>query len=255
MYFAGVDIGSSYCKCVILNESEIEAKAINAIEGDPQRISTKMLKSILSSLKIKEKEVKFIVTGRNRKKFPFKNEEKTEVLCIAKGSFDLLPSVRTMVDMGALTNKAIKINDNGKVMEYVINDKCASGSGMFLELVAKALEMDISELGENASLSKSPLTITSQCSIFGESEVIYLVNEGESELDITAGVCNSIGGQVYSLLKRIRMEEDVALVGGVANNSQIRRNLEQRLDLPLKQFQINPSYVAAYGAALYAKDL
>ncbi len=255
MYSVGVDLGSSYCKCVVINDGEIKTKVINAIKGDPQSISKKIIKDILSSLKIKEKEIKFVTTGRNRKKFPFKNEERTEVLCIAKGSYDLIPSIRTMVDMGALTNKAIKINDNGKVMEYVINDKCASGSGMFLELVAKALEMNISELGERATAAKNPLTITSQCSIFGESEVIYLVNEGKDELDIAAGVCNSIGGQVYSLLKRVRMEEDVALVGGVANNSQIRRNVEQRLEIPIKTFSINPSYVAAYGAALYATDL
>jgi predicted CoA-substrate-specific enzyme activase len=254
MFAAGIDLGSSYCKYIILRDTEIVMKGIYPIEGDPQRISKKVMNEIFSSLKIKWNGIKIVCTGRNRKKLPVKSPEMTEITCIAKGAYKLLPSIRTIVDVGALTNKIIKINAEGRVMDYVINDKCASGSGMFLELVAKALEMDISKLGEKASLSVNPLSISNQCSIFAESEVIYLVNEGKNESDIAAGVCNSIAGQIYSLLKRINMEADIALVGGVANNIQIKRNLEERLNLPLKQFAIDPFYITAYGAALFAAE-
>jgi len=256
MYFGGVDIGSGYCKCVILEKEEIVAKSIAPVEGNPQLISRRIITEILASLKITEKQVKkFVSTGRNRKKFPFKNEEKTEIMCIAKGAYKLIPSVRTIVDVGALTNKIIKINSEGRVMDYIVNDKCASGSGMFLELVAKALETDISDLGNKAASSDNPISITNQCSIFGESEVIYLVNEGKNESDIAAGVCNSIGGQIFSLLRRINMEEDILLVGGVAKNIQIQRNLEERLNLTLKTLPLDPFYVAAYGAVLYAAEM
>lgn len=249
-------MGSGYCKCVILSKKEIVAKALAPVAGNPQLISRKIIIETLASLKLNEKNVKkFICTGRNRKKFPFKNEEMTEIMCIAKGACQLVPSVRTIVDIGALTNKIIKIDSDKRVMDYIINDKCASGSGMFLELVAKALEIDISELGEKAALSNDPLSITNQCSIFGESEVIYLVNEGKNEADIAAGVCNSIAGQIFSLLKRINMEEDVMLVGGVATNIQIQRNLEERLNLTLKTSPLDPFYIAAYGAALYASEM
>jgi predicted CoA-substrate-specific enzyme activase len=256
MYFGGIDIGSAYAKCVILNGMDIVAKTVYPVEGDPKQVSESAVKGALAPLKVKPKQVKkFVVTGRNRKKFPYKNEVMTEVTCIAKGVHNLIPSVMTIIDLGAITNKAIKLNTKGKVMEYVINDKCASGSGMFLELVAKALEMGISDLGRQAALSKSPLAITNQCSIFAESEVIYLVNEGKAEIDIAAGVCNSIAGNVYSLLKRVRMEKDVALTGGVANNEQIQRNLEHRLGFELKHFSFDPAYVVAYGAALFASEI
>lgn len=252
----GVDIGSSYCKCVLLTGNEMKANAIATVGGNPLKVSKDLVKQVLDSQKLKSKHVEpFVITGRNRKKFAYAFEERTEVICIAKATHYLLPSVRTIIDLGALTNKAIKIDDTGKVMEYVINDRCASGSGMFLELVAKALEMDITELGVKATHSQAPLSITNQCSIFAESEVIYLVNEGKNELDIAAGVCNSIAGQVFSLLKRVRMEADTALVGGVANNLQIQRNLEERLETTLKRYPIDPFYVAAFGAALYAAEV
>ncbi|MHA1264400.1 MAG: acyl-CoA dehydratase activase [Candidatus Helarchaeota archaeon] len=257
MVAIGVDIGSNYSKCVAINNgNELIFTAIAPVGGNPQQVSKNLVKKVLQALKLKPKHVEpFVITGRNRKKFPFQNEERTEVTCIAKGIFMLDPSIRTIVDLGALTNKAIKINPHGRVMEYVINDRCASGSGMFLELVAKALELDIAELGHKAGLSSNPLSITNQCSIFAESEVIYLVNEGKNELDIAAGVCNSIGGNVYSLLKRVRMEKEISLVGGVANNRQIQQNLEQRLGMNLKMPSIDPFYVAAYGAALFANEL
>jgi predicted CoA-substrate-specific enzyme activase len=256
MLAAGIDVGSGYCKCIVLKDNEIIGKILYPIEGDPLHISKKALIDALNPLQLKLKQVKNVVsTGRNRKKIPIDCEERTELICIAKGAHQFVPSIRTIIDIGAITNKAIKISDAGKVMEYVINDKCASGSGMFLELVAKALEMDISELGKKAVLSKNPISITNQCSIFAESEVIYLVNEGKDGGDIAAGVCNSIAGQLYSLLKRLRLEEDVALSGGVANNEQIRKNLEERLNFPIKRFPIDPSYIAAYGAALIATEL
>ncbi|MHA1276712.1 MAG: acyl-CoA dehydratase activase [Candidatus Helarchaeota archaeon] len=256
MYFCGCDIGSAYCKCVILNNKEVAAKITYPIEGDPQRISEKAVKAALEPLRVKTKQVeKFIVTGRNRKKFPYKNEGMTEITCIAKGAYNLIPTIRTIIDLGAITNKAIKISAKGRVMEYVINDKCASGSGMFLELVSNALEMGVEDLGMQAALSTNPLSITNQCTIFAESEVIYLVNEGKNEVDIAAGVCNSIAGNIYSLLKRVRMEREVALTGGVANNEQIKRNLEGRLGFELVSFPFDPSYVAAYGAALFATEI
>ena len=255
-YYVGIDMGSCYCKCVIIKDNNIEVKSINQIEGNPKEASKNVMNKALGTLNLKFKNIKNCVSiGRNRKKIPYKNKEESEIKCIAKGVIKLIPSIRTIVDLGSLTNKAIKLNSNGKVIDYVINDKCASGSGMFLELVAKALEMDITEVGKNAGKSENPLSITSQCSIFAESEVIYLVNEGENENDIAAGVSNSIASRTYSLLKRVNMEKEIILTGGVANNSQIRRKLEERLEFKLKNPSIDPIFIAAYGAALYASEI
>ena len=167
-----------------------------------------------------------------------------------------MPSVRTIIDVGGFTNKAIKLNSDGKVMDYVINARCASGSGYFLELVSRALELkDISELTKIAQQSKNPLSITSNCSIFAESEVIYLVNEGKNDFDIAAGVCNSIASRLISLLKKLNYENDVVLTGGVAKITQIKLNLEERLDIKLKELPIDPIFIAAHGAAQHARQL
>ncbi|MHA1230597.1 MAG: BadF/BadG/BcrA/BcrD ATPase family protein [Candidatus Helarchaeota archaeon] len=143
-YYVGLDVGSCYCKCVVIDDqknNEILSTAITSIEGSPKDASKKVVDAALSTSKIKLKNVSKIVSvGRNRKKVPFNNEEGSEIKCIAKGALKFIPSIRTVVDLGALTNKAIKINSKGRVIDYVVNDKCASGSGIFLELVAKALQ-------------------------------------------------------------------------------------------------------------------
>ena len=255
-YFAGLDVGSCYCKCIVIASDKIVGKSIYPIEGSPIDASKKVINEAINPLGLKIKKLESIVSiGRNRKKIPFDTLEESEIKCIARGARGFVPTLKTIVDLGALTNKAIKLNSNGTVIDYVINDKCASGSGMFLELVAKALEMEtIEELGEKATQSTNPIAITSQCSIFAESEVIYLVNEGKNELDIAAGVSNSIANRIFSLLKRVQMEKDVILTGGVANNEQIKTKLEDRLQFKLKTLPINPIFIAAYGTALYAKE-
>jgi len=254
---AGLDIGSCYCKCVVINENkEIIATSISPLGGNPRNASKLTFENALKSANLKSKNIKNIVcVGRNRKKVSFKSHEESEIKCIAKGARELIPSLRTIVDLGALTNKAIKLNSNGKVVDYVINDKCASGSGMFLELVAKALEMDISDIDKKAKMSENPLPITNQCSIFAESEVIYLVNEGKNEIDIIAGVTNSIANRIYSLLKRVNMEKDIILTGGVANTNYIKLKLEERLNMEIKEPTISPIYIAAFGASLYASEI
>ena len=257
MYYAGIDAGSTYLKCIILDEYEIKANIIQPIEGNPTNAYKIALKKALSPLKLKEKNLKNIMTtGRNRQKILTEGKDVTEILSISKGIFTLIPSVRTIVDIGGFTNKAIKLNSSGKVMDYVINDRCASGSGYFLELVTKALELDnILKLSDIAQSSKNPLPITSNCSIFAESEVIYLVNEGKNDVDIAAGVCNSIASRLISLLKKLNYEDDVILTGGVANINQIKINLQKRLEIKLKEPPIDPIFVGAHGAARYAKEL
>lgn len=257
MYFAGIDAGSTYCKCVILKDNNIVSSVIRPIEGNPAEAAKNALKEAVSSLNIKEKQLsKIVTTGRNRAKVNLKNEELTEIISISKGTFSLMSSVRTIVDVGGFTNKAIKLNADGKVMDYVINARCASGSGYFLELVSKALELkDISELTKIAQQSKNPLSITSNCSIFAESEVIYLVNEGKNDFDIAAGVCNSIASRLISLLKKLNYENDVVLTGGVAKITQIKLNLEERIDIKLKELPIDPIFIAAHGAAQKAREL
>ncbi|MHA1733240.1 MAG: acyl-CoA dehydratase activase [Promethearchaeota archaeon] len=256
-HYAGIDSGSSYCKCVVVGDDGIEGKGIVPVEANVRESAKKSVSLALGEAGLKKPRQleKIVVTGRNQKKVPFKGcVEYPSMTCAAKAVFELDPAVRTIVDVGGFTNKAIKLSPEGKVMEYVVNDKCASGSGFFTELVAKALETDVASLGALALKSDAPVQVTAQCSIFAESEVIYLVNEGKADVDIAAGVCNSIANRIFSLLKRVKMEREVALAGGVANNTGIRAGLEARLGFPVVGFDINPTFVPAYGAALIAKN-
>ncbi len=259
MYYAGIDSGSSYCKCVLIGQdgASVLGCGIAAVEADPKNSAKSAIDRALAGAGLKKiKKIKRIaLTGRNKKKLPYKqSQEFPTMTCVGKGVFALDPRVRTIVDVGGFTNKAIKLNASGKVMEYVINDKCASGSGFFTELVAKALETEVSNLGTLALASENPVPVTAQCSIFAESEVIYLVNEGKEDRDIAAGVCNSIANRIFSLLKRVKMEPETALVGGVANNEGIRAGVESRLEAPLAKLEMDPTFIPAFGAALIARD-
>lgn len=257
-YFAGVDSGSTYCKCVIVDDAsdEIRGKGIERVEADVRATAKSAMEHALAEAGVKKaKRLKqIVVTGRNQKKVPFKKTDFPTMTCVGKGAFTMNPAVRTIIDVGGFTNKAVKLSDSGKVMEYVVNDRCASGSGYFLELVAKALETDVDHLGKMGLESSKPVSVTAQCSIFAESEVIYLINEGEEDTDVVAGVSRSIANRCFSILKRVKMEREIALTGGVANSESIRKFLEVRLGHETTTFPIDPIYMSAYGGALIARD-
>lgn len=258
MFFAGIDSGSVNCKAVIINnDEEIIGTGIVPIQADPRNAAQIALYKALSVANIKkQKQIsKIAAVGRNQKKIKFKNKQMSTVSSIARSVFKFNEDVRTIVDLGGFTNIAMKMNDKGKVMDYVVNDKCAAGSGFFLGQVSEALELDLGDLGRTALQSTNPIPITSQCSIFAESEVIYLVNEGKSDVDIAGGVCKSIERRIFSLLKRIKVEKEVVLTGGVANNEAIRHNIGESIGYPTIALDaIDPIYCAAHGGALLAKE-
>ncbi|MHA1799050.1 MAG: acyl-CoA dehydratase activase [Candidatus Helarchaeota archaeon] len=255
-YYLGVDVGTSYVKTVLLNDDKIIVKTIDQVEGDPAGAGKKAIKNTAIKAGLKEKQIKrqVVGTGIGIYKCPFIKNQVTDMVAITKGIMKSHPTTRTIVDVGALSIKAISIVDeSGKIKDYSLNDRCAGGSGMFLELVSKALEMSLDEI------SKKPLEInefhhiTSQCSIFGESEVIYLKNEGFDKIKIAGGVNDSVAGRTLSIIRRLSVNPDVVISGGVANNDHFVKCLKNRLGMELKKVE-DPSYVGAYGAALLAKE-
>ncbi len=256
MYYCGIDVGSTICKIIILNETkQVAYKDMALVGGDPEGAVTIAFEKALKVLKIKTKDLQNIVlTGRNSDNVSLKKAKtkETELKSLAIGAHALAPNVRTVIDTGSFTNKVVRIDSQGQIVDYMTNDKCAAGAGMFLELVGKSLDLSITEIGTTALSSQKSVPITSQCSIFAESEVIYLMNDGASVADIAAGACISVVGRLIPLVAKVGVEKDVVLTGGVGKNPMVIQALEKQLGVTLARFELDPQYVGAFGAALLA---
>lgn len=262
---AGCDVGSLTGKLVILEVDdedttniEIIATAIVPTRVKPQITSNDVLEKALSQCKnpnVKSKDdIDFIVgTGYGRIRIPFANKNISEISCHGKGAFWLDPSIRTIIDIGGQDCKVIRLDDNGNLEDFTMNDKCAAGTGRFLEIMAGALELELSELGPLSLKSDRPEKITSQCSVFAESEVISLLGDGKEVINIAAGIVQSIASRINSLVNRVGLKKELTMTGGVSKNVGVRREIERRLDLKLRKYTlIDPQLVGALGAALFA---
>jgi predicted CoA-substrate-specific enzyme activase len=223
------------------------------VGGDPEGAVTISIENALKALKIKKKELQNIVlTGRNSDNISLKKEKESELRSLAMGAHALAPNVRTIINTGSFTNKVVRIDPKGQIVDYMTNDKCAAGAGMFLELVGKSLDLSITDFGTIALSAQKPVPITSQCSIFAESEVIYLMNDGASVPDIAAGACISVVGRLIPLVAKVGVEKEVILTGGVGKNPMVVQALEKQLGITLAHFELDPQYVGAFGAAIIA---
>jgi len=255
---AGVDIGSLTGKVVLLkfnSAPEIVASSVVPSTISPQKTSKRAMDLVLKKSRLVRDDIEYIVgTGYGRIRIPFANKNFSEIACHGRGAHHFLPNVRTIVDIGGQDSKVIKIDGTGKLLDFAMNDKCAAGTGRFLEIMANALEMDIEELGPLSLKSKKPALITSQCSVFAESEVISLVAEGKNVIDIVAGIHQSIASRIISLINRVGLEQDLTMTGGVAKNIGVRKALEGKLGVEIKQLPVDPQLMGAMGAALIAMD-
>lgn len=256
-YFIGIDVGATVCKAVAINsiQQNVAGKAIEFVQGNPEGASllcVKLLSKILGEkLKILKKSA--IATGMNSDKISIKNKA-SEITCIGAGVYEINSDIRIAVDVGSFSTKALKMDEQGKIKDFLVNDRCAAGSGVLLELVAEGLEMKVEDLSDVAFQAKNPITISSQCSIFAESEVISYKNEGADIADLIAGVCNSVAGRIYPLVRKLDKDpKTVTFTGGVAKCKKVAENLEDRLNLKLIDLPIEPECIGAYGAAILAK--
>jgi predicted CoA-substrate-specific enzyme activase len=191
-------------------------------------------------------------TGYGRIRIPFASENVSEITCHGLGAFHLNPADRTLIDIGGQDCKVIKISPKGKVVDFAMNDKCAAGTGRFFEAMARVLEITLDELSELSLKSKSPAQITSQCSVFAESEVITLLNEGADISDIAAGINEAIAARLASMVRKVGLEEEVTVSGGCAKNKGLIAALEKKLDVQVKSLGLDPQVIGALGAAIIA---
>ncbi len=253
--YAGCDLGSVTARVVIIEDDAIVSSETMPYKKLPVQAAVEAFEKALSSASLSQDRIDYCVaTGFGKKAVPFANADSAEVVCLNRAFRLLHADVRTVIDVGGQSMRAINLSAKGKVLDSTVNEKCAAGTGRFIEVMAKALELPIEQVSALAFESKDPVSITSQCGVFAESEVITYVNGGRDRADIVAGIARSVAAKVSSLVRRISLEEKVAMVGGVALNAGVREYVEEDLGVKLTELEADPQVYGALGAALVAKE-
>jgi predicted CoA-substrate-specific enzyme activase len=256
MLVAGIDIGSITVEALLFEKDKgILGYTIMQTGADSKRTAELALEKVLTYPKKNLNEISYIVaTGCGRKRAEFANQAITEITCIARGVNYLFPGARTVIDIGGQDTKVIRIDEKGRVVEFEMNDKCAAGTGRFLEVMAHALNVDIDKMGDISLKHKKEITISSICTVFAESEVISLVSEGEELEDILYGIHKAIADRTLGLVNRLGgVQEEVVMAGGVAKNVGVVKALENALGVAIKIY-VEPQIIGALGAAIIALE-
>lgn len=252
MITAGLDLGSATSKAVIMDSERILSWALVKASISPEKTGTAALHEALEKAGIAMRDIAAIFgTGYGRTGVSFISENMSEISCHAKGAHWFNPSTRTVIDVGGQDCKVISVSPKGKVLEFVMNDKCAAGTGKFFEAMARTLDCSLDIFSELSLKSLNPCAITKQCSVFAESEVITLINAGTSVEDIAAGLTDSIARRLLAMIYRIGADEDIVLTGGCAKNKGLIKMLENKLEKKIIRLE-NPQIAGAAGAALFA---
>jgi (R)-2-hydroxyacyl-CoA dehydratese activating ATPase len=251
-YFAGIDIGSTMTKVVIMSD-RLEATYIGPTGPEHRKLANKVMEEALERAGIRFEDLSYVIaTGYGRINVPFADKQVTEITCHARGLHSVLPTVRTVVDIGGQDSKGIKI-EGGKVTDFVMNDKCAAGTGRFLEVIADALGVPLQEIGPLSLTAERSAPVSNTCTVFAEHEVINQLASGESIANLLAGIHDAVATRVYALVKKLKVEPDVAVTGGGAKNVGLVRALENKFGFPLK-VPPEPLITGALGAALIGKE-
>lgn len=254
MITAGCDLGSLTAKAVILIDGKIAASKVIRAYSSPEKSAMEVMNAAVEEAGITIDDIENCVgTGYGRKNIGFVKSVESEIACHARGAFRQLPGVRTVVDIGGQDAKAIRVDENGNVERFVYNDKCASGTGRFLEIIADALDIRLEDLGDISLDSKEKLRLSNQCVVFAETEIISLVNEGKEIADIVNALHHAVANRAASLARSISVENDVVMTGGVAKNPGMFRALERALGVELKSVA-DPQINGALGAAIFAEE-
>lgn len=255
MISMGCDIGTSAVKVVIMKDATVVTYDITPTEGKVTQAIEKCVNKVLSNAQLSLKDTEYCGgTGWGLSYLSFPHTEESLMRCLSRGCCWAIPGARTVLDLGSLSSIAISIDDKGNILEYRTNDKCASGTGRFLEIAAEALEVKIEDMGALALSAKEKVDITNQCAVFMESELVAHVNEGREVPDIVAGIACSIGLGLSTLANRLGVRKECVMTGGVAKNKAVVRALEESLGVETKGTEVDPQIIAAIGAALCAQE-
>jgi len=255
MYTAGIDIGSISTKAAIMEGDRMLASRVIFTGYNAETAGRKVFEMVLDDANLASRDVgRIIATGYGRKSVSFADKAVTEIMCHAAGARYMNPQIRAVIDIGGQDSKAILLDETGRVVNFAMNDKCAAGTGRFLEVMARALEVDLEEFGRLSLQAAAPSKISSLCTVFAESEVISLIARGEKRENIIAGIHESICVRVLAMANRVGVRAPIAMTGGVAKNIGVVKAFEKAVGSPVavsEYAQIN----GAIGAALLAQQV
>ena len=254
MPFAGIDIGSTMTKVVIVDEKETNlASVIGPTGAEHRHLALKVMDEAIGQIGLSFEALDFIVaTGYGRINVPFADKQITEITCHARGIRAIFPTVRIIIDIGGQDSKGIKLDAAGKVANFVMNDKCAAGSGRFLEVIAETLGVKLADMGDVSLTAKEYVKISNTCTVFAEHEVTSRLAEGATIPEIVAGLHESIAGRVVNMVRHLGIEKDVVVTGGGAKNIGLVKAIEDKVGFTVL-IPPEPFITGALGAALLGK--
>jgi (R)-2-hydroxyacyl-CoA dehydratese activating ATPase len=255
-FLAGIDVGSLTTNAVVLDvKGRIAGYSIVETGANSTRAAEAALEYALDRAGLERKNIRRIVsTGYGRVSVPFADKALTEISCHALGAFALFPDTGMVIDIGGQDSKVIKVGPGGKVDDFAMNDKCAAGTGRFLEVMASKLQVPLSKMGELSLKTLKEVRISSVCTVFAESEVVSLVARNHPKEEILRGIHRAIVNRVWSMVTSLGIRLEVTMSGGVAKNKGVLAFMEEKLGRPLR-VSSEPQIIGALGAALYARDL
>jgi len=255
LYFAGVDIGSTMTKVVLMDKSGNLPSAIKGPTGPEHRqLANEVMRQALEQASLQINDISYIVaTGYGRLNVPFADRQITELSCHARGVSSLFPNVRTAIDIGGQDAKCMRIA-NGRLTSFVMNDKCAAGAGRFLEVTAAALGIRLEDMGDISLKATKKIQISNLCTIFAQQEVVALLSRGEKLESILAGLHDALANRIAALARRLGIEPDLVLTGGVAKNTGMVRAMKESLGCEILVPE-EPLLTGALGAAILAKEI
>jgi predicted CoA-substrate-specific enzyme activase len=255
MFVSGCDVGSLSAKAVIMNDDAIIAAQVIFSKPDPGDSAQEVMDKALAEAGLSLTDIAYCIgTGYGRNSIAFANAVESEITCHGKGAQWLMPEVRMVIDIGGQDAKAIRLDDNGKVVRFAYNDRCASGTGRFLEVMAAAMGVKLEDMGEISSHSKNPVSISNQCVVFAETEIISLINAGKDLSDIVSGLHKALAHRVASLAHGVELDSNLTMTGGVAKNQGMFRALQEALGVHIIPMNTDPQIIGALGAALLARQ-
>ncbi len=254
MITAGIDIGSLTTKVVIMMNGNVAGYTIKRTGSNQIQTLNETWKELLKLTNLNERDVKrCVATGYGRFNVPFADKVYTEITCHARGCKYLFPSARGIIDIGGQDSKTISLDENGRIEDFAMNDRCAAGTGRFLEVMSEALDVKLENFGSYYKKSTKKLRISSTCTVFAESEVVSLISGGEKKEDIIRGLCRAITERILSLTGRVNLEGDIIFTGGVAKNEGVIMALKEKLGTVY--IPPEPQITGAIGAAILASEL
>jgi len=257
MLCAGIDIGSLTAEAVVLEDGRILGSEIMSVLPHPVDSAREVMGRVCARLGIRPSDLRYTVsTGYGRQMLQeegLAQENLSEISCHGLGAHTVCPETRTVVDIGGQDAKVIKLTASGELENFVMNDKCAAGTGHFLEVMSRTLGVALDELGPLSLGSRKPVEMSNRCTIYVETEVLHSLQRGVSRQDVAAGINRAMAERVLALVRRVTPEREIMLTGGVAKNVAVKSELEKMLKVKMVSAAIDPQLIGAFGAAVFAQ--